>query len=66
MLNNWQILFCALVLTLMGLSACGQKGNLYHPTDPAAAGRASLPQAIGTSIRSIIPAPAASGVQGKP
>lgn len=28
------------------LSACGQKGSLYLPTEPAAAGRATLPQSL--------------------
>jgi predicted small lipoprotein YifL len=32
------------------LSACGQKGALYHPTEPAAANRATLPQAITPDI----------------
>ncbi len=29
-----------------GLAACGQKGALYLPTDPAAAQRATLPQLL--------------------
>lgn len=28
------------------LTACGQKGPLYMPTEPAAAGRATLPQTL--------------------
>ncbi|MBS0316689.1 MAG: lipoprotein [Proteobacteria bacterium] len=28
------------------LCGCGQKGSLYLPTEPAAAGRATLPQAL--------------------
>lgn len=31
------------------LAGCGQKGPLYHPTEPAAAGRASLPQTLDPS-----------------
>lgn len=36
----------AAVIALLGLSACGQRGPLYLPTDPAAAGRATLPQVL--------------------
>jgi predicted small lipoprotein YifL len=35
-----------LVAGAAGLVACGQRGPLYLPTDPAAAGRATLPQLI--------------------
>ncbi len=31
---------------LAGAAGCGQKGSLYLPTDPAAAGRATLPQLV--------------------
>jgi predicted small lipoprotein YifL len=31
---------------LLGLSACGQPGPLYLPTEPAAANRATLPQSM--------------------
>ena len=31
---------------ILALSACGQRGPLYLPTDPAAAHRASLPQSL--------------------
>jgi predicted small lipoprotein YifL len=43
-----QILVSAIGLTLIGvgLSACGQKGPLYLPTDPAARNRATLPQTL--------------------
>jgi predicted small lipoprotein YifL len=42
-----QILVSALCLALAaGLSACGQKGPLYLPTDPAAKNRATLPQVL--------------------
>lgn len=36
----------ALALSVAGLSGCGQKGKLYLPTDPASAGRATLPQTL--------------------
>ncbi|HEY1226834.1 MAG TPA: lipoprotein [Ramlibacter sp.] len=36
----------AAAIVLLGLSACGQRGPLYLPTDPAAAGRATLPQVL--------------------
>lgn len=49
-----------LVCGLAALGACGQKGNLYLPTEPAAAGRATLPQATGTTLRSVLPARTAS------
>ena len=48
-----------------GLAACGQKGALYLPTDPAAAKRATLPQLLtpggsdSTSSTNTTPAPAA-------
>jgi predicted small lipoprotein YifL len=43
-----QILVSAVGLALVGvgLSACGQKGSLYLPTDPAARDRATLPQVL--------------------
>jgi predicted small lipoprotein YifL len=45
MLNVRQILVSALGLALVGvgLTACGQKGSLYLPTDPLAKERATLP-----------------------
>jgi predicted small lipoprotein YifL len=48
MLNVRQILVSAVGLALVGvgLTACGQKGSLYLPTDPAAKERASLPQSL--------------------
>jgi hypothetical protein len=47
-----------------GLAACGQKGALYLPTDPAASQRATLPQlltpgGLGASSSDATPAPAA-------
>jgi predicted small lipoprotein YifL len=58
-----QILVLTVAASLSVLSGCGQKGNLYHPIDPVAAGRASLPQAIGSAMRSVLPGPAASAAQ---
>lgn len=37
------------------LSACGQKGNLVHPTTPAPAGRATLMQALTPSLPASAP-----------
>ncbi|MCA3238556.1 MAG: LPS translocon maturation chaperone LptM [Curvibacter sp.] len=34
------------VIALLGLAGCGQTGPLYLPTEPAAAQRATLPQAL--------------------
>ncbi len=31
---------------LLGLGGCGQTGNLYLPSEPAAANRATLPQSM--------------------
>ncbi len=36
----------ALAASAVGLAACGQKGPLIHPTDAAAAGRATLTQSL--------------------
>jgi predicted small lipoprotein YifL len=46
----------ALTAATLMLCACGQKGSLYLPTEPAAAGRATLPQ----SLIPALPKPAAS------
>jgi predicted small lipoprotein YifL len=64
MLNVRQILVSALGLALVGvgLTACGQKGSLYLPTDPLAKERATLPGLL-------LPAPpptAADDVPPKP
>jgi predicted small lipoprotein YifL len=67
MLNARQILVSAPLLTLAkafalatlaALSACGQKGALYLPTEPAAAQRATLPQVLTGSGNKAAPAPA--------
>ncbi|WP_285414967.1 lipoprotein [Variovorax sp. efr-133-TYG-130] len=39
-------LMVCLAAATTGLAACGQKGALYLPTDPAAAQRATLPQLL--------------------
>ena len=43
-----QILVSTLVLgaSAVSLSACGQQGPLYLPTEPAAAKRATLPETL--------------------
>jgi predicted small lipoprotein YifL len=53
MLNLRRILCSALsrralpaAMALTALAACGQKGDLFLPTDPAAANRATLPQVL--------------------
>lgn len=48
MLRASQILVRALVLAAVAAaaSACGQRGPLYLPTEPAAAQRATLPQTL--------------------
>jgi predicted small lipoprotein YifL len=39
---------CAVIAggALLALGGCGQTGNLYLPTEPAAANRATLPQSL--------------------
>ncbi|TAL70241.1 MAG: hypothetical protein EPN79_06105 [Burkholderiaceae bacterium] len=58
---------------LLALSACGQKGPLYLPTEPASAQRATLLQTLrpGRSLEptpgtSTMPAPAASSPRNTP
>ena len=48
MLNVPHAVASALGLALLagGLAGCGQRGGLYLPTDPAAKGRATLPQTV--------------------
>jgi predicted small lipoprotein YifL len=48
MLNTLQILVRTIVLAVgaASLAGCGQTGDLYLPTDAAAANRASLPQTL--------------------
>ena len=36
----------AALAALVSLAACGQRGPLYLPTDPAASQRATLPQTV--------------------
>ncbi|MBU3653734.1 MAG: hypothetical protein FGM44_11705 [Limnohabitans sp.] len=50
-----RILVTALALAgsmASGLVACGQRGALYLPTEPAAQDRASLPQILTPSLPS--------------
>lgn len=42
------------------LAACGQKGPLFLPTEPAAAGRATLPQTLAPSTAATVPTVPAS------
>ncbi|RZI75271.1 MAG: hypothetical protein EOP80_09225 [Variovorax sp.] len=67
MLKVRQILVSALGLVVAGvaLSACGQRGPLYLPTEPAAANRATLPDLVRPGTRTpndaaVAPAAAAS------
>jgi len=41
----------AVLAGLLSLGACGQRGPLYLPTDPAAAQRATLPQIVVPGMR---------------
>lgn len=61
MLNVRQILVSAVGLALVGvgLTACGQKGGLYLPTDPVAKDRATLPGLL-------LPTPPASAATDSP
>ncbi len=53
----------ALFACAVALSACGQKGDLYLPTEPEAAQRATLPRTI-LPVRSRMQAtPSASAAQ---
>jgi len=60
------VLMVCLVSGTTALVACGQRGALYLPTDPAAAGRATLPQLMtpdslrSSSASAAAPAPAAA------
>ncbi|TAM45399.1 MAG: hypothetical protein EPN61_06155 [Burkholderiaceae bacterium] len=48
------------VTALLALSACGQRGDLYLPTGPAAAQRATLLQTLRFGQTAPVPASAAS------
>ncbi|KAB0588766.1 LPS translocon maturation chaperone LptM [Comamonas kerstersii] len=52
MLNPSQILVrcIALAACVAALSACGQRGPLYLPTEPAAQNRATLPESMTPSL----------------
>ena len=49
-------------LCTLALWGCGQKGNLYLPTAPEAAYRATLPQTVLPSLAKQRPVPTASQV----
>ena len=56
-----QILVSTIILGLVavGLTACGQQGPLYLPTEPAAAKRATLPETLFRSRPATAPSTAA-------
>ncbi|MDR6519501.1 putative small lipoprotein YifL [Variovorax paradoxus] len=62
------LMVCLAVGTAGLVAACGQRGALYLPTDPAAAGRATLPEILtpdslrssSSSSSQAAPAPAAA------
>ncbi|MES2972993.1 MAG: lipoprotein [Pseudomonadota bacterium] len=60
MLHVHRILVSAIVLAAgtAALTACGQKGPLFLPTDPGAAQRATLPQIINATLPYGTPVPA--------
>lgn len=47
---------------LASLGACGQRGPLFLPTDPAAAGRPTLPQILVPDVRGRPDAPITNDV----
>ncbi|MEO5796122.1 MAG: lipoprotein [Rhodoferax sp.] len=47
-----------MVASLAILGGCGQKGVLYHPTEPAGAHRATLPETLTPEV--LKPTPPAS------
>ncbi len=57
-----------LAASAAGLAACGQRGALYLPTDPAAAQRATLPQLLtpGSSKASDEAAPKPAAASSAP
>ena len=59
MLNAYQILVrcIALAVCTAALGACGQRGELYLPTEPAAKDRASLPDSVIPTMPGGTPAP---------
>ncbi|MBY0455334.1 MAG: lipoprotein [Burkholderiaceae bacterium] len=67
MLRVLQILVSpiALVVGVVCLSACGQRGALYLPDSPASAQRATLPQTL-TPALPLAPAAAASSSSSLP
>ena len=60
------VLISAAIGTLIGtLTACGQQGALFLPTEPAAANRATLTETLGRGTRST-PVPAAPAAPAAP
>jgi len=55
---------CAAVLPAL-LAACGQRGPLYLPSEPAAANRATLPQVLAP-VTPTNPAPAVRPGEAQP
>jgi predicted small lipoprotein YifL len=51
----------SLVAVLWLLAGCGQKGDLFLPTEPAAANRATLPQILNPGGTPTSPAPPTTG-----
>lgn len=58
----------SLALCVVALVGCGQKGALYLPTEPAAANRATLPEALNPTAppAPASPAPGPVPVPAKP
>lgn len=56
MLRATQILVrtIALAASAAALAACGQRGPLYLPTDPAASERASLPETLKPNLPAVL------------
>lgn len=44
------VLAATMVASLAILGGCGQKGVLYHPTEPASAHRATLPETLTPEV----------------
>jgi predicted small lipoprotein YifL len=53
-----------ILISVLLLAGCGQKGALYLPTGDAGAGRATLPQTLrpGTAVEPANPASTPTGV----
>ncbi len=60
------LMVCLAVGTAGLVAACGQRGALYLPTDPAAAGRATLPQLMTPDSLRSSSSPSSSSSQSAP